>query len=963
MSRRLLVSLGVVVGLLIPTTSATALSSDRSWDRLAADHDAGRVVVAVKVHRGATGALAAVAGAARVAGGEQRRVLGKLDTVTVKVPKGGAKAFAVKMRGRQDVAKVELVPRRELSFIPDDEKYPATAPYLTAVTAPAAWDIQRGDPSLRIAVVDSGVDITHPDLTGRVVETFNAVDGGSDVTDTVGHGTFVAGVAAATAENGIGIAGASMGASVMAVKVSDAQDEIWADALAAGIIWAADHGAKVINLSLGGTTTSQLERDAVAYATSRGVLLVAAAGNGASSTPSYPAAYPQVVAVGATDGAGHAASFSNFGPWVTVAAPGVNITGTTPSGGGSEFPSATSGYGVASGTSFSSPIVAAQAALLWSRGPAALASEIRQAIVSSAHGYADLGLGAGQVDFRAAYDALRPDSVPTLTQPVDGATVRGVVQLSATSSAARVRFLIGGVPIGTPVATVAGTARTSWASWGMANGPRIVTAVDCTLASVCTSLSSRVDVELANNAPAVTSPAASQTLSGSATFTATGPGGGVAFMIDGVRRGFDATAPYALTYAVSSLTDAAHTVAAVSCSVTGTACAGPTSPPVPFTARSLHPRITAVAPSLFSPNPDGRNDNTRATYYLPDTESVRFLVRNAAGTIVRGPTSLGTLTRGTRTITWNGMYNNGARAASGAYILEIATTPATGTSTLRGSAVAGVRVDNSAPTMASITGTGNTFYPYPDAYRDTFAARFTLNEPATVNLVVRTGTGALVRSLTWSRVPGATTLLWSGTNALGSRVGAGTYYWTMTAQDPAGNRRVSPRYSLVVNAKRLVTKTTTVSLRGRQYSSAGGSASCAWASALASDFYPNGVWLANNCDYSQDGSQVAGSTYRFALPSAFGYTSLRAVTSGHSLGPSRVGVAFTRWASGDDLLTPGITVGTTNAWRTFATVAATGLVSSTRQVEATLYAPNDVYSPSDYDVNYLNVVVTYRVLV
>jgi len=984
-----LVSLGVVVGLVIPTASATALSAasvttravtpmatpratapsqpepvaDGPLGRLATELDAGRVVVAVTVRPGATSAFASVAGAARRAGGEQRRVLRSLDTVTVKVPKDSAKAFTDQMRARGDVENVEVVPRRSLSFVPDDEKYPATAAYLDAVAAPAAWDAHRGDPSLRIAVVDSGVDVTHPDLAGRVVETYNAVDGGTDVTDTVGHGTFVAGVAAATADNGIGIAGASMGASVMAVKVADAQGDIWTDALAAGIIWAADHGAKVINLSLGGNTSSALERDAVAYASSRGVLLVAAAGNDATSTPTYPAAYPQVVAVGATDGAGHAAGFTSFGPWVTVAAPGVNITGTTPAAGGSDFPSSTGGYGVANGTSFSSPIVAAEAALLWSLGPTAVSTEIRQAIVSSAHGYANLGLGAGQVDFRAAYNALRPDSVPTLTSPLEGSSVTGVVPLSATSTAPRVRFLVDGQAIGVPVVVSAGMASATWASWGVANGSRVITAVDCSIASICATQPGRVSVALANAAPAVTSPRASQTLSGSATFTAVAPGGGVAFLIDGVRRGFDASAPYSLTYAISSLSDRAHTLQVVGCSASGTLCAGPASPQLSFTARSLHPRITAVASSLFSPNRDGRRDSTRATYYLPDTETVRFQVHNAAGTIVKGPVNLGTLSPGTRLISWNGLLNNGSRAANGAYTLEIATARTTTSGTVRGSAVAGVRVDSSAPTMTPVTGSGSTVYPYPDSYRDSLSAGFTLNEGATVTLIVRTSAGAVVRSVSGSRVRGASALAWNGTNTAGSRVAAGTYYWTLTAQDPAGNRRLSSRSSVIVNGKRLVTRTTTVSLRGGQYTSAGGSAACAWASEGDSDFSPYGLWLANNCDPSADGSQIAGATYRFVVPSAFGYSSVKAVTSGRSLAASRIGVAFTRWATNDDLLTPGITVGTSDVWRSFAAVPATGLVNASRQIETTLYAPNDVYFPNDYDVSYLNLVVTYRVFV
>jgi len=767
--------------------------------RLAARDDSGRVVIAVKVRPGANDVVAdaAVAGAARAHGGTRRETLHQLDTVTVEVPKAAAAAFTARMLARQDVAKVEPVARRWPSQIPNDPSYPNQASYLDAIAAPTAWDVHTGASAVRIAVVDTGMDINHPDLIGRIAGTYNAVTGTTDVTDTMGHGTFVGGVAAATGNNSIGIAGASLGASILAVKVADADNLIWSDAVGAGIIWAADHGATVINLSLGSTSSDSVEQSAVAYAVAHGVLVVASAGNEANSTPNYPAAYPGVVAVGATNVAtGSRASFSSYGSWVTVAAPGVNITGTAPTSGSTFFgPS----YAVANGTSFSSPIVAAEAALLSSLRPTASAADLRQAIVATAHGYPNLGLGAGQVDFRSAYDALSPAFATMLTQPAAGATVAGVVNLSATSAAPKVGFTINDRLISTPVATNAGTATTSWTSWGAANGPLNVAAVDCGLDNVCDPAPpTEVGTTLANAAPAITSPTASQTLTGSATFTATAPGGGVAFLVDGVSRGFDATAPYELTYPISLLSDAVHTIQARSCSATGIECAGPLSPIVTFTSGSLHPRITAVSPALFSPNGDGRYDTTKLTYYLPDTEYARFQVRNAAGTIVRGPNVLGTLSAGTRSLIWNGLLNGGARAGNGTYTLEISTARGS----LRGSATAQVVVDRTAPTLTSITGSGARFYPYPDGYRDTFAPTFTLNDRATVTMTVRTVGGAVVRSISGARAAGRTTIAWNGKNTAGSRVAAGTYYWTLTAQDIAGNRRISSRYSVIVNLKR-----------------------------------------------------------------------------------------------------------------------------------------------------------------
>ncbi|WP_270889891.1 S8 family serine peptidase [Pedococcus sp. 5OH_020] len=927
---------------------------------MAVERDTGKVVLSVKVRGGQVAAsLVDVARAAKSQGGRQRRTVRQLGTVSVEVPKAAAENLAARLRHRLDVARVDIVGRKQLTFVPNDELYPATAPYLDAVGAPSAWDVHRGDAGVRIAVVDSGVDVDHPDLAGRVSDVYNAVDGGTDVSDAIGHGTFVSGVAAASGDNAIGVAGASFGSSVMAVKVADSAGQIWSDAEAAGIVWAADHGANVVNLSLGSATPDQVESDAVAYAVGKGVLVVAAAGNDGTTTPNFPAAYPQVVAVGATDAVGQRAAFSQYGSWVSVGAPGTGITSTSPAAGSSFFQP---GYDKSDGTSFSTPLVAGEAALLWSLRPGVSASDVRAAIVRSAHGYTGLGLGAGQVDFRAAMAALRPDSVPALTAPGDGAQVAGPVTLSAASSAAKVQFSIDGTSLGAPVATSGGTATALWSTWGLPNGTHTIGAVDCSDRDLCNTTATQVSVTLSNAAPVVTSPKPAQTLSGSATFNATAPGGAVAFLIDGVRRGLDATAPYALTYPVSALSDGTHTVQAVSCSTAG-ACGGPASAAVSFKNLSLHPKFTAVSPGVFSPNGDGRYDTSKATYYLPDTESVRYQVRNAAGTVVRGPSSLGTLAAGSHSFVWNGLLNGGSRAPSGAYKLELITTRATTAGTLRGSAVTGVRVDLAAPTMSSITGNGTSFYPYPDGYRDSFSPAFTLNESATVTMTVRTGGGSLVRTVTGTRSAARTSITWNGRNNAGSLVGGGTYYWVLTAQDAAGNRRNSAKYSVIVSSKRLVTKTATLTKNGSQFAFAGGSDTyCSDADPLASDFYPYGVWLVNVCDPYYDGSQIAGAGYRFTLPTAFSYSSLRVDSYGNSLTTSHLGAGFTRWGTDNFTFTHEISTGSSNAWRTIGSVSPTGVVSSTRQVETTIYVPNYYSDGNDYDIGKVRLVVTYKVL-
>ncbi len=929
--------------------------------RLAVDqaNDSNVVRLSVKVRGGGTAptsAIADVTDAAKAQGAKQPRVLRQLGAVSVDVPTATAGIVAARLRQRPDVASVHVVGRRSFSYLPNDESYPATQPYLNAVAAPTAWDIHRGDAGVRVAVVDSGVDVSHPDLDGRIAAVYNAVDASTDVTDAVGHGTFVAGVAAATGDNRIGIAGASMGASVLAVKVADANGEIWADAEAAGILWAADHGADVVNLSLGSDTPDQLESDAVSYAVRKGVLVVASAGNDGTSTPSYPAAYPQVVAVGATNAAGQRATFSQYGSWVTVAAPGTAITSTTPTAGSSFF---VAGYDHGDGTSFSAPLVAAEAALLKSLRPGVSATDIRTAIVRSAHGYAGLGLGTGQVDFNGAYAALRPSSIPALTAPASGALVSGVVTLSAASAAAKVRFLVDGKQLGALVPTSSGAAKTAWNTWGLANGSHTIAVADCSLKDLCNAAGVPVSMTLSNAAPVITSPKASQTLSGSATFTATARGGAVAFLVDGVRKGLDTTSPYALTYPVSALPDGTHSLKAVSCSIAAV-CGGPTST-VSFKALSLHPRFTAVSPGVFSPNADKRYDTTKVTYYLPDTEVVRFQVRNSAGTVVRGPISLGTQSAGSHAYVWNGYLNGGTRAPSGTYRPELVTSRVNSSASLRGSAVTSVRVDLGAPILSSITGSGSLFYPYADGYRDSFSPAFTLNEKATVTLTVRTGGGALVRTVSASKAAARTSLSWNGRNNAGAQVAAGTYYWTLTAQDPAGNRRTSARYSVSVNGKRLVTKTATLTKNGSQYAFAGGSdTSCSGADPSLSDFEPSGVWLANVCDpYYSD--EIAGAGYRFTLPAAASYTSLRVDSYGNSLAPSRLGAGFTRWGTDAYTFAHEVTTGTSNLWRTVGSVSATGLVSSSRVAEVTMYVPN-YYSENDYDIGKVRLVVTYKVL-
>ncbi|MCF6409849.1 S8 family peptidase [Pseudalkalibacillus salsuginis] len=258
------------------------------------------------------------------------------------------------------------------SYIPDDPAYHSLQYAPQKVGAEEAWDVTLSDPSVKIAVIDTGVDYNHPDLDGKVLQGYDFVDDDNDAIDENEHGTHVAGIAAANTDNGEGIAGMAPKASILPVRVLDADGSGTMDDVAQGIRYAADQGAQVINLSLGGKIGSKTLEAAVNYAWEQGSVVVAAAGNESTPLPSYPAYYENAIAVAATDENDAIAYFSNYGLWVDIAAPGVDIHSTIPNG----------GYATYSGTSMASPLVAGVAGLLAAQGKSA--EQIRTALEETA---------------------------------------------------------------------------------------------------------------------------------------------------------------------------------------------------------------------------------------------------------------------------------------------------------------------------------------------------------------------------------------------------------------------------------------------------------------------------------------------------------------------------------------------------------------------------------------------------
>jgi parallel beta-helix repeat protein len=259
--------------------------------------------------------------------------------------------------------------RYQISYVPNDPEWPKQwGP--AKIEAEYAWNITIGNPSVLVAVVDTGIDRSHPDLAANYVPLgYDWINNEPNPVDDNGHGTHVAGIIAAVINNGIGIAGLAQ-VRIMAEKVMDASGSGSTSDVAHGIVHAVDQGAKIINLSLGSNVRSELLHEAVKYAHDHGALVVAAAGNDATNAKSYPAAYDEVVAVAATDQHDREASFSNWGDWIKLSAPGVGIYSTMPT-----YHVTLNDYGYAmnydylSGTSMACPCAVGVAALIWSEFP------------------------------------------------------------------------------------------------------------------------------------------------------------------------------------------------------------------------------------------------------------------------------------------------------------------------------------------------------------------------------------------------------------------------------------------------------------------------------------------------------------------------------------------------------------------------------------------------------------------
>jgi subtilisin family serine protease len=339
-----------------------------------------------------------------------RRVIGRTGFVEVVAAGRSAQDLTRALRLDPDVAGAERNHVRHVAAIPDDPMgwgytlglfTPGTNQrYLSDLRLREAWDVTKGSDDVTIAIVDTGIIATHEDLAGRVEPGHNVLEPGETPQDENGHGTAMAGVAAATTDNGVGISGVAWHARILPVKVMDHRGQGTDADIATGITWAADHGADVILLAFAGADDSAVLRAAVTHAQRRDAVVVAATGAGGEA-PVYPAALPDVLAVAATDWDGDAYHASGHGPWIDVAAPGYRIA--TPC---TTWAAAGISYCQETGTSFSAAIVAGAAALVRAAQPSATQAAVVARIRATARDRGAPGFdpfyGYGVVDAYAA---------------------------------------------------------------------------------------------------------------------------------------------------------------------------------------------------------------------------------------------------------------------------------------------------------------------------------------------------------------------------------------------------------------------------------------------------------------------------------------------------------------------------------------------------------------------------------
>lgn len=509
-------------------------------------------------------------------GAHAARQIGGINLYVVDMPPGRERALQQALERNPHVKFAELDGEVTMQMTPSDTYY-STSWHLPKIGAPAAWDVATGS-GITIAILDGGVESSHPDLAAHIVPGWNFYDNNSNTADVSGHGTKVAGVAAAIGNNAVGATGGAWNAKIMPMRITSSTGSIsYYSTVANALTWAADRGARVANISFIVSHVASIQT-AAQYMRSKGGVVVASAGNTGAYTAN--ANTSAMITVAATDSSDVRASWSAYGPIVDVAAPGVSIR-TTAVGGA---------YGSYSGTSFASPLTASVVALMLSANPALQPSQVDSILTSTADDKGTAGrddyYGYGRINatraVAAAKAAVTSDtSAPVVSASVPSATVKGITTVSATATdnigVTRVELYAGSTLVASDTAA---PYSFSWDSTSRADGATslVVKAYD----AAGNVGSKTLSVTVANNAtadstaPLVTigNPVAGSTVNGSVAVTVSASDNvgvtSTSLYIDGSLK---ATGNSSLSYTWNSRKSSKglHTVSAVARDAAGNA--------------------------------------------------------------------------------------------------------------------------------------------------------------------------------------------------------------------------------------------------------------------------------------------------------------------------------------------------------------------------------------------------------
>jgi subtilisin family serine protease len=438
--------------------------------------------------------------------GGKARTVGSTGLYIVELPSQASETAVAQQLARNPHLKFAELDRRVYPSLAVNDPYIGAQWHTTKIGAPSAWDISQGS-NIVIAILDTGVDSSHPDLSARMVSGWNVSSNNADTSDWHGHGTWTAGTAAATLNNGTGVAGVAGQAKIMPVRIADPGAPVYWSTVAQGITYAADKGARVASISYWGLMASSAIQSASQYMKDRGGLVVVSAGN--NGTQENYSATSTMIPVSATDQNDQLTSFSSYGSYVALAAPGVDIWTTSPGG----------GYAAGWGTSFSTPVTAGAVALIMAAKPGLTSTQVESILFKNA---TDLGpsgrdvyFGYGRVNADAAVRAAAGTSTPpadttaptaSIDAPLAGSTVSGVVPVNVSASdnvgVSKVELRVNGALYATDTSS---PFAFSWDSTRVANGSANLQAVAYDAAGN-TGASSTTTVTVSNSTAVAPSP-------------------------------------------------------------------------------------------------------------------------------------------------------------------------------------------------------------------------------------------------------------------------------------------------------------------------------------------------------------------------------------------------------------------------------------------------------------------------